>query len=72
MPSQVTVTAMKTGPASAITKVFVGVTDVNYDLVQKNVHLEGGDAGVGIDIDINAATTITHTISSGNHTIAIS
>lgn len=71
MPSQVTVTSMKTGPAGAITKVFTNVTKLTYDFLGKTVKIESLD-NPAIDIDIDAAATITHTISARNHTVAIS
>lgn len=71
MPSQVTITAMKTGPASALTKVFTNVTKLTYDFLGKTAKIESLD-NPAIDIDIDGAATITHTISAKNHTVAVS
>jgi len=71
MPSQVTVTAMKIGPAQAITRTFLDVTDLVYDFDVKTVLVTTRD-GVNTIVDIDAAATITHTISAKQHTVAIS
>lgn len=68
----VQVTSMKTGPAQAISKTFVNVTKVTYDIANGVVKVEGINPPYEIDIDISAATTISDTISGANRTIAIS
>jgi len=62
---------MKTGPAQAITKTFTDVTDLLYDFDQKiaEITVRGQPP---LQIDIDAAATITHTISAKQHTVAIS
>jgi hypothetical protein len=62
---------MKIGPAQAISKTFTDVTDLNYDFDSKVVEISvRGQPPIQIDID--AAATITHTISAKQHTVAIS
>ena len=69
MPSQLTFTG-PIGPGNTVTaKVFTGVTNVDYNLTNYNMRIVC-DQGI-IFVDINAITTITHTISSKNHTITI-
>lgn len=72
MPSTVQVTSMKTGPASSISKTFANVQRLTYDFPNRIIKVESLDGTAECDIDIDAATTITHTISSKQHTVAIS
>lgn len=71
MASTVQVTAMKIGPGAAVSRTFSDVTDLVYDFDQKTITVVTRD-NVNTIIDIDAAATITHTISAKQHTVAIS
>lgn len=71
MPSQVTVTSMKTGPGVTLTRTFLDVTDLLFDFDQKTITVTTRD-GINTVVDIDGATTITDTISSKQHTFAVS
>jgi len=71
MASSVQVTSMKIGNAQAISRTFPNVDVLTYNFGDKIIQIEPvGEPPVIIDID--AAATITHTISAKQHTIAIS
>lgn len=70
MASKATVTA-KIGPASTVTaQVFNDVTMFAFDTSGKILTIRAG--GILTQLDINAATTITCTISNGNYTLTVS
>ena len=71
MPSQITITG-KTGPGSTVTAlVLTGVTRIEYDTDPRSVIRIYHDKGV-TDVDIEAQTTWSTTLSSGNITVTIS
>lgn len=70
MPSQVTVTS-KTGPAQTVTSLLISnVAQVNLDLVRDIAQIVPVEGAIK-EFDISATTTITDSISAGNHTIVI-
>jgi hypothetical protein len=70
MPSTATVTA-KIGPAQSLTAtVFNNVTSFNFDVVAKVLTVVAN--GITTMMDINAATTVTCTIATGNFTLTVS
>jgi len=72
MPSSVQVTSMKIGNGASISKTFSNVDKLHYDFGEKNIQVDFTDGTEPVIIDIDGATTITHTISSKQHTVAIS
>jgi len=68
-----TVTATGTaGPGFTVTAgVFTGIVSVSFDTVKNLLRLVGASGQI-IDIDINAATTITATKSASTYTFTIS
>lgn len=73
MPSQVTLTG-PTGPARTMTaQVFQNASQVILDLDRKIIQVVQSQGRVTpIEMDIAATTTITDTITSGNHAIVVS
>jgi len=73
MPSTATITA-KTGIAASLTAaVFQNVTFISLDPVNKVLIIEynNGDGIRRMQIDVNASTTYTLTVSAGNFTLTI-
>ena len=73
MPSTATITA-KTGTGASLTaSVFNNVTFFSIDTVNKVLVVEynNGDGIRRMQIDVNASTTYTLTISSGNYSLTI-
>lgn len=67
---QVTMTG-PVGPAKTMTaQVFTDVTNVNLDLVKKVAQIT--IPGRIVEMDIAATTTVTDTITGGNHVMVIS
>lgn len=76
MPSQLTITA-KTGPAQQVTaQIIPNVSVVTLDLQRQLVQVYAGGTQEGAapvkEFDLNGVTTLTDSISSGNHTLVIS
>jgi hypothetical protein len=69
-----TVTA-KTGPAKSLTaSVFSGITSIVIDTKRAVIQLYQGNELTGpcIELDLYGITTITDTITAGNHAVVIS
>ncbi len=76
MPGTVTLTG-PSGPAKTMTaQQFVGVSNVNIDLDRKVLQITLGPTSLAPgrvqEMDIAATTTLTDTITSGNHVIVVS
>lgn len=72
MPSQLTYSG-STGPGQALTTaLFTDVTELNYDLPHKTLKVVWGIPSITTVLSLSASTTVTHTISGGNHTVTIS
>lgn len=70
MASAATVTA-KIGPAQTVTaQVFSNVSSFNFDVIAKVLTVVNN--GIITQMDINAATTVTCTIATGNFTLTVS
>jgi hypothetical protein len=72
MPSPVTVTG-KVGPGlTATTQLLPDVANLNINFNNKVLSLIGQNPQIYKEYDINAASTMTVTISGGNYTVTIS
>ena len=71
MPDKLTFTG-PIGPGNSVTSlVFADVKELRYDLDKFCLQVVE-TSGKVTDLDIYASTTVTHTISSRVHTIAVS
>lgn len=70
MPSSATVTAKIGGGQSVVAQVFSNVTFLSLDLVAKVLTLVNN--GITVQMDVNAETVLTDTITAGNHVFVIS
>lgn len=73
MPSTATITAKFGIGASLTAQVFNNVTAFSFDLVNKLLNIEYNNDGAvrKLQIDINASTTFTLTLATGNYTLTI-
>lgn len=75
MPTGSATVTMKTGPAQQVTaQVLPGITSIVIDIARQTVELRQGDqvSGPSKQFDLNGVTTLTDTISGGNHTLVFS
>jgi hypothetical protein len=71
MPHQVTVTA-NTGPARPLTAfVVLNATQILFNPDLKTLRVRINDGSIR-DFDLNAATTVTCSISAGNYSFVVS